>query len=204
MTDIEDFCELNTLLDEAVLGLATSLDGNLCAGDLEFLVLSAGRVHGGEEIVNQIFEDLTILDDNLGQVEISKGSHEEFVLATRGVFSLETTSLSKHGLDGSETPIVMDLLGEEGFGEGVEGHELLGEVLGLLETFSHEHVLTNEDNIGHNHGTGSEERLQVFGQLGSSSVTRVHGDEIASSHLDLNVVFVEDEHVVGGVGRVRL
>jgi len=113
MTHDEDFSKLNTLLDEGVFGLSTSLDSNFLASNLKLFVLSSGWIHLGEQIVNEILEDLTILDNNLGQVEISEGSHKEFVLTTFWVLSLEATGLSQDGFDSSETPIIMDLLGEK-------------------------------------------------------------------------------------------
>ena len=143
MTDEKNFCELDTLLNEAVLWLSACFDGNFLTRIYETLVLRTNRVHVREEIINQISENLAIFDDDLWQVEISQGSHQDFVLDTGRILSLETTGLSKHRLDGSETPIVVDLLGKKRFSEGVEGHELLREVLGLLETFSHKHVFAN-------------------------------------------------------------
>ena len=71
----------------------------------------------------------------------------------------------------------MELLGEQVSAETVEGHEFLGKQFGLDETLGHEHVFANEFDIGDHDGDGSEQGLETFGQLGSSEIAGVHGDE---------------------------
>lgn len=94
----------------------------------------------------------------------------------------------------------MDLLREQTLGETVQGHELLGEFLGGGKTFGHEHVLANEHNVGNNHCARSEKGLKVLGQLSSSGITRVHGDEESNGGSESNLLIEEEERVLGGVG----
>jgi len=96
VTNEENFCKLDALLNETVLRLSASSDGNFLARSLELLVLRTNRVHVREEIIDQISEDFAIFDNDLWQVEVSEGSHQDFVFTTAGIFSLETTSLSEH------------------------------------------------------------------------------------------------------------
>ena len=91
----EDFSQFDALLNVAIFRLSTSLDSNFCTCDFKGLVLCSRWVHVGEQIVDKIFEDLSIVNNNLGQVEISEGSHENLILATIRVLSLQATSLSE-------------------------------------------------------------------------------------------------------------
>ena len=61
-----------------------------------------------------------------------------------------------------------------------QSDELLGQVFSIQET-GQQHVLGNELKVRHHHGARSEQSLQVFGQLGSASVARVHCDENGNS-----------------------
>lgn len=57
----------------------------------------------------------------------------------------------------------MTLLGQQFSREHVEGHEFLGEFFGEDETFGHEHVFADEDEVRHDHGAGTEECLKIVG-----------------------------------------
>ena len=113
MTHDQDFSKLDTLLDESIFRLSTGLNSDDTASLLKRLILGARRIHVREQIIDEIFEDLAIVDNDLRQVEISKSSHEDLIFATLWVISLETTSLSEYRLDSSETPIVVSLLRKE-------------------------------------------------------------------------------------------
>mmetsp|Transcript_20734 Transcript_20734/g.31850 ORF Transcript_20734/g.31850 Transcript_20734/m.31850 type:complete len:616 (-) Transcript_20734:4614-6461(-) len=199
MSNHKDLSQLHALEHEAVFSLEVLLLGRASDDSLEAEVNLRVSLDSGEEIVDQTEEDGSVLDDNLGPVEISETSHEDEILTDVGLGSLETTSLSEYRLDCSETPIVMDLLGEQRLSEVVEGHELLGQVLGSGETFRHEHVFANEHNIGHNHCARSEEGFQVLRKFSSSGVTGVHRDEEADSQTERDFFVLEQEHVLGGV-----
>lgn len=178
MTHFEDFAHLLHLQAEDVFGDETHV---LLSADLdlllEFEVLFGHVLDTGEEIFNQLDEDVLIVGDDLGDVEVSETLHQKFVFGGGGVATLQLTSLSKHGLDGTKSPIVVLGLRQQVSGQGVEGHEFLRERLGELETFGHQHVFANEFQVRHHHSATTELSLQVFGEFGSSGVTGVHGNE---------------------------
>jgi hypothetical protein len=114
VTDIEDVVELLVLQDEARVGLKSGLDGYLGGTLSQGVVLSLYSNHVGEKSVDEAHEDGYVDLDDLSDVEVSQGSEEDDVLIfVGGCGTLELTSLSQERLDGSETPIVVSLLGEE-------------------------------------------------------------------------------------------
>jgi hypothetical protein len=136
-------------------------------------------------------EDLSILDNNLWPVEISKTSHENDFLIDIWLGSLETTSLSKYRLDCSETPIIMDLFGEKRFSKVIQAHELFGKSFGGSETFRHKHVLANEDNVWNNHCTTSEQGFKVLWEFSSTGITWVHCNKETNSKSETDLLFHE-------------
>ena len=86
--------------------------------------------------------------------------------------------------------------GEKISAKEIESCELDGKCLSLNETLSHEHVLANELEIGNDDSDGSEEGLETFGELGTTEVTWIHGDEEAHGTLKTNFLFCEHKHVL--------
>jgi hypothetical protein len=198
VSNTKDLMELDTFgyktefslnLDLEVLGL-TSLN----EFDLELRGCERKGLQVCEESINQTTENGPIVGNNLGVVEIFQTSHENKSLGIIRGSSLKTTSLSQHRLYCSKTPIIMDLLREEGFGKIIQTHEFLGEILGLSETFRHEHILANKGNIWDNHCTGSEKSLKILGKLSSTSVTGVHGNEETDGRSEVKLVLKELEY----------
>jgi len=93
----------------------------------------------------------------------------------------------------------MDLLGEEVLGEVIEAHELLGKISGSGETFRHEHVFADKNDIWDNHCATSEEGLKVLWKLGTSSITWVHGNEETYGNFKTNLLIEEEEGALGWV-----
>mmetsp|Transcript_109650 Transcript_109650/g.266590 ORF Transcript_109650/g.266590 Transcript_109650/m.266590 type:complete len:318 (+) Transcript_109650:949-1902(+) len=88
----------------------------------------------------------------------------------------------------------MVLLRELLLAQLVQRGHLLGKNAGPLETLREEHDLTNLQEIGHNHGHGAEQRLQVIGQLSTAGVAGVHGDEDAHTRVDLDLLAEANIH----------
>ncbi len=72
--------------------------------------------------------------------------------------------------------------------------ELLTEQVDEFVTHRSQLNLDDDLSIGHHHCHSSEEHLQVLGQLLSTSVARVHGDEVADRVNDLNGAGFFGEH----------
>mmetsp|Transcript_12963 Transcript_12963/g.30944 ORF Transcript_12963/g.30944 Transcript_12963/m.30944 type:complete len:678 (-) Transcript_12963:353-2386(-) len=191
MTHLEDFLELYAFEDERILWLQLLVLGDFADDLLELDVPLGTDAHAREQVLNQTQEDRLVFCGDLGHVEVSEGSHQDGILCDIRVGPLEPTRLSQHGLDGPQTPVVVHRLGQQLLGQPVQGHELVSQRPGGEETLRHEHVLADERHIRHHHRTRPEESLQVLGQLGSSCVSRVHGDEEASCGDQANVVIHE-------------
>ena len=71
--------------------------------------------------------------------------------------------------------------------------------------FKIEEVLKRES---HHHSAGSEESLEVIGQLSATRITRVHGDVHVTVGIDLHVGALEEEalhsRTLGAVNRENL
>jgi hypothetical protein len=79
MTHFENFSHLDTLGNEALLSLERERSVGLADIDTvlaEVFIRASGGVKAGEEITNEALENITILNNNLGGVEITKGTHE--------------------------------------------------------------------------------------------------------------------------------
>jgi len=117
--------------------------------------------------------------------------------------ALERTGDDQHGLDGSQTPIIMGCLRKEIATEEVEHCELCGESLGLDETFSHEHVFANELEIWNDDSDGSEEGLKTFWEFGTTEIAGVHGNEGTAGGVETNFVVLEEEALLAFLDGVK-
>ena len=126
VTHLKDFSQLDALEDETFFSLETSFSGDGSNPALKLHINLWSGLDSWEEISNETKEDLPVVDDNLWPVEISQTSHEDEILTDVWFSSFESTSLSEYRLDCSETPIVVNLLGQETLGKIVEGHEFPG------------------------------------------------------------------------------
>lgn len=103
------FRPVSYLENEVVLRLQFLVQSGLFDLFLKVHVSLTWHIESWEEIRDQTHEDWQVINDDLGNVEISQSSHQHLVLRTVGVTSLQSTSHHQHRLDGSETPIVMVL-----------------------------------------------------------------------------------------------
>ncbi len=63
------------------------------------------------------------------------------------------------------------------------------------ESFSHEHIFADKDQIRGDDGDGSEKGFKTFGKLGPSEITGVHGNVHSAGHVEEN--FVSLDHNFG-------
>ena len=111
MSNIKNFRKLDNFEDETFIWLETRGDGAISDSFLKNFIDLWWSNNSWEKIIDKTEEDLSILDNNLWPVEISKTSHENDFLINIWFSSLKTTSLSEYRLDGSKTPIIMNLFG---------------------------------------------------------------------------------------------
>ena len=83
-------------------------------GSANELALTARGIDAEEQIVQQTTEDDHIRRENLGDVEITQGAEQHIRLVLAFLRTEERTGDDQHGLDRTETPIVMHLLGQQG------------------------------------------------------------------------------------------
>merc|ERR1712155_233750 len=57
------------------------------------------------------------------------------------------------------------------------------DVQSFQESLCHQHDLTNEPEVWYTHGTWSEENFQVLWKLCTSSIARVHRNEVSNSRV---------------------
>ena len=68
--------------------------------------------------------------------------------------------------------------------------------LSLQETLSHEHILTDEQEVRHNHDNWPKKSLQVVWQFRSASVTWIHGDEDGALWVNRQICTLKEEPFV--------
>mmetsp|Transcript_12959 Transcript_12959/g.30929 ORF Transcript_12959/g.30929 Transcript_12959/m.30929 type:complete len:662 (+) Transcript_12959:973-2958(+) len=193
VADLQQLLQLDDLKDEVRLWVEARLDTRLLHDGLELHVSLPGRVDARKEIRQEAGEDDQIVCDDLGDVGIAQRPHQQGLLRKVGLRTFEGAGHHQHGLDGSETPIVVLCLREQVPAEGIEAGELARQRLGLDEALSHEHVLANELHIGHHHSDWSEERLETLGQLRATQVAGVHGDECSTCGVEGNLITLQHE-----------
>jgi len=102
-----------------------ALGANILDNFFEFNVDFTGWVKSGEEIRKQTIEYIQIGGCNLRNIEISESSHKDSLFGELWFCSFKASCHDKHRFNGSKSPIVMQLLGEQISAEEVEGDEFL-------------------------------------------------------------------------------
>ena len=196
MSSSNGLIELDNLVDLVFEGafnvVLKSVGIQLVNHDIsQLIVANSFGLETWEEITDQTIEEWHIIEYKLRHVHVSQGSHEDHILWHIGVLSLELSSHDKDGLECTKLEIIMMLLGQLLLGELVKSCHLLGKNLSLGESFRHEHVLTDEKQLWHNHDHRSEESLQVVWQFGSASISGIHGNEDSYGWHQFHVYILE-------------
>jgi len=151
-----------------------------------------------EDIINKLTEQRNILSNKLRHVHISEGTSNNHLFVSSFLLStFVSTSSSEDGENVTETEIIMSGLRKLHLTKFVQNIELNRER--LVVGVSHGGQLNLHDNlsIGQHHSYTSKEYLKVLREFLTSSVTRVHGDEIGNIHLEDNhTVIRELEHLL--------
>nr|CAD7257237.1 unnamed protein product [Timema shepardi] len=161
--------------DKVVFWLEFEISDRLLDHLFKVIVSLPGDIERREQVSDESHEYWYVVRHDLGDVEISEGSHEDLVFWTSTQCSdvvhdmmidvqrygsddgFQVRSLStsddQYRLDGSETPIVVILFGQQLPAQRVECNELAGQQTGVLETFRNQHDLGNEVKVRDHHGT---------------------------------------------------
>ena len=157
------------------------LEVSLCAllhhAGAHVIVVRLGQDHAGEEVAEDVVKQRDVRREELGQVHVLQGDEHQHRLVLVGELELYGTRRAKHGDDRAHAVVVVRLRRELLGAELVGGDELARHVAGLEVTERVEDDLADHGVVRDHHRDGSEERLEVIGELGATRVARVHGDE---------------------------
>lgn len=92
---------VSNLENKVVLWLQFLVQSGLFDLFLQVHVSLTWHIESWEEIGDQTHEDWQVINNDLGNVEISQSSHQHLVLRTIWVTSLQGTSHHQHRLNGS-------------------------------------------------------------------------------------------------------
>mmetsp|Transcript_29952 Transcript_29952/g.85601 ORF Transcript_29952/g.85601 Transcript_29952/m.85601 type:complete len:238 (+) Transcript_29952:2243-2956(+) len=152
----------------------------LLAAILDILVNLLGRIrHLREKVLEQRKEQRHIVGNQLRKIHVTNRAHEEHLLIRIWwLRALDRAARSQHAQDVAQTEVVVSLLAELLFAEGVEDAELLPEQVN--EGVPHRGELDLHDSLAvrHHHGHAPEEHFQILWQLLPASVPRIHCDEV--------------------------
>ena len=160
---------------------------------VELRVPHPGAVEPGEKVGDEPHEQGNVVKDKLGQVHVAERAHQHDTLVEVRGAALQCTRHDEHGLERTKAEVVVELLGELLFGELVEHRHLLGQHPGGVETLGEEHDFANLLQVGDDHRDGTEERLEVIGELGATRVAGVHGDEVTRRGHQLHLLALEQK-----------
>jgi len=193
MSNLQEFSQLDDLQHEFGFREQFVVDDSLHDTFLEVDISLTFDVDTGEQVSQKSEENIQVSSGNLGDIEISKSSHQQSLFRNVWFGSLEGTGDDQHGLDGTETPVVMFGLGQQVTAQHVQSVELVSEDLGVDEPFSHQHVLANKHQIGEHDRNGSEKHFESFGEFGTPEVPGVHGNEGTAGGVQVHFVSFDDD-----------
>lgn len=150
-----------------------------------------------EKIFDQGIEKWDICLDEFGNIGELHSLYQDGVFFEMRLCSFQGSSHDEQRLDSPHTEIVVVLLRKLFRGKFIKLDHLLGENTGVFKTFCEEHDFCDHGIIRDHHGHRSEERLEIIGELGTASVSGIHGDEDAIIGLDGDNFSLELKGVVG-------
>ena len=130
--DEENLFQLDNLHDEVLLRLQLQVTGGVLHCLFKLLVPLPWNIQIWKEVRDEAQEDWSVVRHDLWHIEVSESAHEDLVLGSLSVPSLEHPGNHQHGLDGPQAPIIVVLLGEQLFAQLVEGDELAREGAALI------------------------------------------------------------------------
>ena len=109
------------------------------------------------------------------------------------ILSLQVTRSRNDGLDSSHAKVVVVLWAQLLWRQRERGHNLFGQRFGVGEAERKQGNLGDERVVGHHHGHGSEQGLQVVGQFGAAGIAGIHCDEDGAGLLQGDFDALENE-----------
>ena len=101
MSNFKEITKLDNLENKLGVVVKTEILGSVVNNLFESNVSLSWDINTGEKITEETKEDVKIIGDDLGNVEISQGSHEQALLRLSRLSTLEGTGDDQHGLDSS-------------------------------------------------------------------------------------------------------
>ena len=193
MSNHDHLVELGGFEEKVGVLLEVHLGARLSHRLLHQGVVRLGQHHAGKQVGDDALEQRHVLGEELAQVHVDDGPEHQDVFVLIRKPSLEVTRRAKHRHHRAHAVIVVVLGGELLGAELVALHDLRGAVAGLEVTERVEDDLADHGVVRDHHRDGSEERLEVIGELGATRVTGVHGDGTPGAVLEANLGTLEDE-----------
>ena len=125
--DKEDLLQLHDLHDEVLLRLQLQVTGGVLHCLFKLLVPLPWNIQIRKEVRDEAQEDWSVVRHDLWHIEVSESAHQDLVLWSLSVPSLEHPGHHQHRLDRPQAPVIVVLLGEQLFAQLVQGDELAGE-----------------------------------------------------------------------------
>ena len=194
MAHQDHLVQLVALLDERLRRLPVVLGAGVLQADVERDVVRLRQVDAGEQVRQDALKQGDIGRQELGRVDVLDGAQHEHILRhCLAVLLLVGRRGAQHRDDGAHAVVVVALAGQLLGAQLVGGHQLARQVAGLQVAGGVEHDLRDHGVVGHHHGDGAEQRLQVVGQLGAAGVAGVHRDVHVALRVQVQLRVLEHE-----------
>lgn len=157
----------------------------------QITVLNNWLLDSWKQILDDILKEWEIVFEKLGDIYVSKGSQKKLLFIHVGGSAFEETSSIDDTTHCPHTIIVM-VLGRQLFrGKLESSYHLLCQATAFGEPEGVQHDLADHCIVGHHHCHCSEQGFQIVGQLSSTSIAWVHGDENTESGQKFNCAALE-------------
>mmetsp|Transcript_17017 Transcript_17017/g.54249 ORF Transcript_17017/g.54249 Transcript_17017/m.54249 type:complete len:785 (-) Transcript_17017:5142-7496(-) len=151
---------------------------------LDLRVCKVRHVDVGEDVAHEVVEAARVVEGELGVGGHAQGADDELHLRRGGEHhSLgdgavqEVPRDTQHRFERAQAPVVVLLRRKELLGEVEHAHQLAPRVPRGSEALRKQQHLSNELVVGHGHGHGTEERLEVIGELAAAAIALARGVE---------------------------
>mmetsp|Transcript_33896 Transcript_33896/g.95223 ORF Transcript_33896/g.95223 Transcript_33896/m.95223 type:complete len:995 (+) Transcript_33896:5050-8034(+) len=169
--------ELDDLLHEVRVGLAVGLVQMLRQLADQEAVVGLWQLHPGEKVAADPGVEGHVEVQKLRQIHVVDGLQHQDAFVLGRLLALQAARAHEHREDCPHAVVVVLLRGQLLRAERVRGDNLLRERPCVLVAVRVELDLCDLTIVWNHHGHRAEQRLEVVGQLGATSVARVHRDE---------------------------
>jgi hypothetical protein len=177
MSNLDHIKELKGLFDEGLFGVEVHVfhaDFHRCN---QHVIIRLRESNSREQITSDTVIQGNIREGILRNVGVLQSTEADLVFSLHlSENTSQVTTSSQDRLQSTHSKIVMELRRKLLVREGKGDCYFDSKRTGILESERQELDFSNHSVRGHHHGHGSEQSFEVIRELGTSSVTRIHGD----------------------------